>query len=211
MAADRTLKDQNKRPLATMAAANVVLFFTMAIDVTPRFEDLAAVRVALLAVLPLGIGVALVPLLVGIMSPETKARLVYWRWNNPLPASRAFSELANHDPRIDIARLTKKAGDASASERDQNATWYRLYRTVSDTPVVRDCHRAFLFARDFAALSFLMLLVLGPLSVALFSDSHRSAIFCAVLAAQYLIARAAAANFGRRLVTTVLALKSTGK
>jgi hypothetical protein len=62
-----------------------------------------------------GIIAASIPLLAivlsGVLSDTGKARLVFWRWRNPLPGCRAFTELVNTDPRIDVSALRTKYGD----------------------------------------------------------------------------------------------------
>jgi hypothetical protein len=49
--------------------------------------------------------------------------------------------------------------------REQNAQWYRLYKSVENEPAVIDAHRHFLLTRDYAAIAFLLLLSAGPLGI----------------------------------------------
>jgi hypothetical protein len=68
-------------------------------------------------------------------------------------------------------------------------------------------HRAFLFLRDFAAISFLIFIILAPLAVA-FVRWPGPAPYLAFAAIQYLAVSLAARNAGVRLETNVLARKA---
>jgi hypothetical protein len=159
-------------------------------------------------VVPAGIGVILIGVVNGLLSPLTKARLVYWRWSNPLPGSFAFSRYAEQDSRIDVAALNEKVGPLPTAPRDQNSLWYKLYRSVADEPAVTDAHRASLFTRDYAGIAFLMLLVASVIGWWRIPSAATAGIYTGLLVAQYLLVRHAAQNYGVRFVTTVLAVKS---
>ena len=58
-----------------------------------------------------GLGVVVVTIISNLISPQLKAALVFWRWPNPLPGHRAFSQYLATDPRIDPHRLRAKIGD----------------------------------------------------------------------------------------------------
>src|SRR5712671_5918274 len=47
----------------------------------------------------------------GLLSAETKARLVFLRMKDALPGHRAFSKYAASDPRVDISNLKKICGN----------------------------------------------------------------------------------------------------
>jgi hypothetical protein len=68
--------------------------------------------------------------------------------------------------------------------------------------------RDFLFARDYAALAALAIIPLGTAAFVQAGSSRQALTYLAVLIAQYLVTRSAAANFGKRFVCTVLAIKS---
>jgi hypothetical protein len=157
---------------------------------------------------PAALAAALVTTLNGLLGPQAKARLVFWRWTDPLPGSRAFSVHAKQDPRVKLDALKQKLGKWPRSARDQNSTWYGLYQTVKSDPAVSGSHRDFLFARDYAGLSALFLVCLGALAVLTFGDLHRAGIYIVILAVQYLIVRYVAAQYGNRFVGTVLAQTS---
>lgn len=204
----KPLKDQNTLRLAAVGVANLVIFFLMlkgdavlAAGFKGLVEDLGKL-------IPAALAIALLPVVNGLIGSQTKARLVFWRWNNPLPGCRAFSEHAHHDPRFDIGALERKLGKLPEDEHEQNTTWFRLYRTVESVPAVSHTHRDFLFTRDYAALAVLFLVILGGFSIFQMKDWSRTIDYVAFLAAQYLIVRYVAARYGYRFVTTVLAVKA---
>ena len=84
----------------------------------------------------------------GLLSADTKARIVYCRYRHPLPGSRAFSVHLLNEARADPDRLARHWGAFPAAPIAQNRLWYRIYRSVEDEIRVREAHRAWLFARD---------------------------------------------------------------
>jgi hypothetical protein len=133
---------------------------------------------------------------------------VFWRWADPLPGSFAFSRYAQRDPRIDVTALRKAVGAWPSEPREQNAQWYRHYKSVEGEPAVVDAHRHFLLTRDYTAIAFLLLLTAGPLGFCLISSATTAGAYIGLLLLQYLLVRQAAHNYGVRFVTTVLALKA---
>lgn len=145
------------------------------------------------------LALAVLTVINGILPSSIKARIAFWRWNNPLPGCRAFSDYLRNDPRIDLGELQTKVGIFPSEAGDQNARWYKIYRSVQSDVVVNSIHRDFLFTRDYAALSF-MLFVIGA------GVLNRSAPWmCLALLVQYLLTALAAQHYGKRLVTTSVA------
>ena len=202
------LKDQNIPRLLAIMTGNVALYLVF-LPAGP-FADASYGQIAkyVAQFAPAALTIALLTIVNGLLGPLAKARLVFWRWTDPLPGSRAFSVHAKHDPRINLQALKQKVGKWPKNAREQNSIWYGLYRTVQSDPSVSSGHREFLFARDYAGLSAVFLLFLGALATYQFHDVRRLAAYVAVLATQYLIVRYVAAKYGERFVTTVLALKS---
>jgi len=142
-----------------------------------------------------------------LVDPMTKARLVFWRWAQPLPGSRAFTVHIKKDPRINVPALRAKLGTFPKSEAEQNGVWYMLYKSVESEPAVAHGHKEYLFTRDWTTLAAMMVVVLGALAIWQ-APPTTAAIYVGGLLVQYLLVRLAAANYGRRFVTTVLAIKS---
>lgn len=161
------------------------------------------------AFLSAGVGVALAGVVNGLLSSDAKARIVFWRWSDPLPGSFAFSRYAHSNSRIDIDQLRKKVGPFPSTPRDQNALWYRLYRAVKEEPAVIDAHRHFLLTRDCAGVGMLLLFTAAPINVWYIPSWTTASIYIVLLLLQYLLAALAARNYGIRFVKTVLALTAS--
>lgn len=201
------LKDQNMRRLLTVVITNGALFVIfmnadalVSADLQRLMKDISALASTALAV-------SLLTVINGVIDPQTKARLVFWRWANPLPGSRAFSVHAHRDPRVDVNALERILGKLPEDEREQNKTWYRLYKSVESDPGVAHNHRDYLFTRDYATLAALFLIILGGLAMYQFDEWSRVFAYTGCLIIQYVIVRYAAAQYGYRFVATALAVK----
>src|SRR5207247_6002678 len=99
-----------------------------------------------------GIFAASLPILAivlsGVLSDLGKARLVFWRWHDPLPGCRVFTELLSTDPRIDVPALRRKLGELPQDPQAQNALWYGLYKRQSADIKISEAHRIYLLTRD---------------------------------------------------------------
>src|SRR5205085_10615014 len=93
---------------------------------------------------------------------------------------------------------------------EQNRTWYRMYKSIENDPAVRQAHRDYLFMRDYAGLCPVFLVLYGAAGMFFIPSMRVGLIYLVVLAAQFVLVRQAACNYGTRFVTTVLARK-TGK
>jgi hypothetical protein len=204
----RSLKDRNRWPLLLIMLGNAAVFYVAvktntfvvggADELFKNWRDL----------IPIGATFILTNVLNELVTPNSKARLVFWRWHNPLPGSQAFTKYAVDDARIDIGSLAKELGTLPTSPQEQNALWYRLYKSVADESSVAEIHRNYLFTRDYAVVSFLCLLMLGPLGFLMIHSMNTAVTYIGSLALQYILTRQAARNHGIRFVTTVLAIKS---
>ncbi len=141
----------------------------------------------------------------GVLGDLGKARLVFWRWKNPLPGCRAFSVTMATDPRIDAVRLRAKLGLVPTEPKEQNAAWYGLYRAHADNQTIREAHRVYLLTRDMAALAALFAV---GLSVGAFITTigwKTMTLYSGALLAQYAVVATSARNYGNRFVANVLA------
>ena len=171
--------------------------FWAAID--KRFADLSAKDGLLLALTPL------ISLIVnGVFSPTVKAALVFWRIKNVLPGHRAFTIHANADPRINLESLRKRVAPWPNYPKDENQTWYGLYRSVEDAVQVVDAHRSFLLARDLASIAATFLVAGVPAALFLSHSTQWTLTYSAVAVIQYVILAFVARNHGVRFVRNVL-------
>lgn len=201
------MKDENRLALWTVLAVNLLLFYT-----TVKGDEILAGEWMALAqdigsALPASIGIIVTGIVNDQLSAENKSRVVFMRWNNPLPASYAFTWHATSDSRVDVSSLEHKYGPLPNQPREQNKLWYKLYRSIEAEPAVRQAHRAYLFARDYSCLALMMAIVLGGAGLLQISPSRAALIYLGILIAQFILAGQAARNRGARFVTTVLAIK----
>jgi hypothetical protein len=144
----------------------------------------------------------------GFLDHNTKARLVFWRWRNPLPGCRVFSELIKKDPRVDVQALKKKHGRFPRNPQAQNALWYHWYKTHNHRAEVSEAGRIYLLTRDMTTVSAAFV---SLFSIGLVIDSvswKLLTLYTAILVAQYLILATASRNYGVRFVLNVLAEES---
>jgi hypothetical protein len=143
-------------------------------------------------------------ILAGVLGDVGKARLVFWRWKDPLPGCRAFSKLADNDSRIDMTGLRSKLGEFPSEPKAQNALWYRLYRKHGAALRVLQAHKVYLLTRDMTAISAFFAIVMSTSIFLQTATARIGTIYAVALIAQYLLIATAARNYGERFVTNVL-------
>lgn len=144
----------------------------------------------------------------GVLGDLGKARLVFWRWRNPLPGCRAFTLIMVTDPRVDLARLRARVSPIPSEPKEQNAAWYRLYKAHADKQTILEAHRAYLLTRDIAALAAVFVV---SFSVGAFISAigwKLATLYSGALLAQYVIVATSARNYGNRFVANVLTEES---
>ena len=206
-----SLKDTNKAALLAAMLANLAIFLLFIQSGTLFAGGWNEMLKVIENALPAGVGLIFIGVLNAQLSSQAKARLVCWRWNNPLPGAEAFSRYALGDSRVDMATLGKAHGPLPTSAREQNTLWYRLFKSVENDDAVTHAHREFLFTRDYACMSLMIFAVFGVASLVKIGPGPQTYLYVALLAVQFVLTLIAARNHGRRLVCTVLALKSAGR
>jgi hypothetical protein len=206
----KPLKEQNRWQLCIIFAGNTFLLYALVQAKGFDIDGLRSIFGDPKTLVPVGFAVVATAVLNGVLSADTKARLVFLRWHNALPGHRAFSHYASSDPRIDFAALTRDHGAALPVDPvEQNRTWYRIYKTVENEPSVNQVHRDFLLLRDYTGLSVLFFVFYGGVGFFALPSIRSSALYLLLLIIQFGVVRLAASNYGIRLVTTVLAQKTT--
>lgn len=208
---ERSQKDVNRLPLWSALAANLVVYYGLirGIDVSTLATSEAIKHISVL--LPGGFAVALCGILNAQLTAIAKARIVFLKWNDPLPGSEAFSLHAPEDPRIDMASVEAKFGPVPTEPRAQNVLWYRLYQQVRDIPAVSQISKNWLFARDYACVIALLTPILAVIGVFQMPSIRNYMAMVALLVVQFLLASQAARNNARRLVSTSIALAMTSQ
>lgn len=140
----------------------------------------------------------------GLLPASWKATLVFWRIKNALPGCRAFTKHAKNDPRIDESKLRTVLGVIPLSPREENAVWYRCYKSVHDHLTVREAHKQFLLNRDLTSISFLFF-VFGTLAAGPSGASPVNiGIYAMITMLQYVVFAVVARNYGNRFVCNAL-------
>src|SRR5262245_38975416 len=201
---EKSLKDQNTASLITILIVNIAVF-----AVVLKTDELIATDYQEMlkhwqALIPAGLGAVLIGVINGLLNAPTKARLVFWRWHDPLPGSRAFSRYVHLDPRIDIAALKSKVGPFPTEPSKQNALWYKLYKSVENDSRVLHVHRLYLLTRDYAGIAFMLLIVFGGIGVVAMQTYRTELLYVAALLVQFVASAVAARNYGIRFVNTYL-------
>lgn len=205
----KSLKEQNNWKIWLVVAFNVVFFWSCMKANAIRSNDISGLASNVATLLPAGLAGIVATVLNSLISADMKARIVFWRWHHALPGNRAFSQYAERDPRVNVDRLKAQLkAPLPIAPAEQNATWYKIYKSVEKQPSVNDAHRTFLFLRDYASLSLLFLVFFGSAGWVVIGDREVAAINSLGLTCQFFIVCLSARNAGVRMVTNVLAIKT---
>lgn len=146
-----------------------------------------------------------------LLPDHVKASLVFLRIADPLPGCRAFSEHMATDPRIDTAALKRQVGvPLPSNPREQNALWYKLYKSVSEHKSVQDAHRSYLALRDLSVACAVMVVPLSIVVLLTTTFAISGVLFALAVLGEFWLLRTAASNVGIRFVTNVLADVAAG-
>jgi hypothetical protein len=207
-----TLKEANKKALLGALIFQSLMFWaaftgTWALQVDTWQDGLRLLPQTSLLAAAFGVGVFLVQ---GLLSSDTKAKLVFWKFRgNPYPGAEAFSKWMHKDPRIDRDKINSKHHPLPNDASKQNALWYKLLKENESKNSVQDAHRRYLLARDLAT----NWIVFGlPSGLAVWwgqSEFWVKVLFDFGTVAVFLVMLWVAKNHGHRLVTSVLAAESS--
>lgn len=206
---DKYLKDENKWLLRGFFTLNCLIFITYIVankTIVKTIQDFKLVDTDSSVV------VVIIPLFVfilnGLLTPDFKATISFWKIKNPLPGCKAFSDLMKKDSRIDSQELKRKHGELPLEPEKQNNLWYKIYKKNSGEVSVAKSHKAYLLARDLTSMSFLFL-IFSTLFFLLNSSYKYWYWYLLGLFLQYLLLKTVTENYGNRFVTNVLAVEST--
>jgi hypothetical protein len=216
MAEGKTLKEKNAGLIRAAMIGHVVAFAWIAAEplrllrmdgptLASRLEAAAAPGTA-----ALGLILVASLILLGMLNPNWRDRLIHWRWRDPLPGCRAFTEVGPASSHVDMDRLPAKFGPLPTDGAEQNRLFYRIYRDYRDDVGVMDAHRRYLAARDIGTITALVMLVLPWLAWWASGNVARALFYGLALVVVYGLSALAARNYGLRMVQHVLALASAG-
>jgi len=115
--------------------------------------------------------------LLGIVPPRLRDRLIHWRWRHPLPGAKAFSRIGPADTRIDMAVLESAYGPLPTDPGEQGRLFYSIYKAHENSVGVLDAHRSYLAARDIGTINLILFVLLPPLAYLATLDLARAAIY----------------------------------
>jgi hypothetical protein len=205
------LKGKNAVYLWSFIGANLAIFLSLV--VSRQFASSSIDHFWERVTTKDGIIAACIPILAiilsGVLSDAGKARLVFWRWRNPLPGCRIFTDLIGTDPRIDVPALRKKQGEFPQDPQAQNALWFRLYKQHKTSPLVWKAHKIYLLTRDMATIAAVFVVLFSIGVVAISVNWKTSLLYVGALTVQYVLVARAAQNYGNRFVLDVLSEESS--
>lgn len=200
-----SLKDSYRLQLFAALAANLALYYVLVKGMSITDLSAASISTHLTSLLPGGLAVAVCGILNSQLTSLQKARIVFLRWQDPLPGCRAFSYYAARDLRIDMKAVRAKWSPLPKGAQQQNALWYRIYQQERGTAAVEHLNKHWLFARDYACMCVLLLIALGALGIYQMPGVPSWSVFVGVVLAQFLLVRRSAVNYAERFVLTVIA------
>ncbi len=206
----KTLIEQNKPTLYSFIILNIVIGYIFLFISDPSIdkanEFLAKITIkqgVFTLVIPF-----IVLILTSLLSSNTKYKLIFFRFNNPLPGSRAFSKLMFKDPRIDVVNLEKKYSPFPEKASEQNSLWYKIYQKHRNNNIVIASHRKFLLLRELATISFLLWLAVIIVLFIFKSEFSNSNDYIIFLLVQFILLNVGARNLGVRFTCNVLTEES---
>ncbi len=165
----KNLKQQNQKflNLYLFTLAILFLWFSSGNSLTIfSFRDVFSHRSGVGIPLVI-IGLFIFPLtklvLMGMIPDSIRDKLIHWRYRHPLPGSRAFSDIATNDSRIDLENLAFTYGNLPIDPKEQNKLFYKIYKSVEDCVGVLHTHRLYLATRDCSSMTFILFFFLTPL------------------------------------------------
>jgi len=212
MAETKSLKEQNAWLIRAAKIAHMAAFAWIALEprklITVGSVNLAKKMEALAVPGSASLGLIVIAslLLLGLIPPLWRDRIIHLRLHHPLPGSRAFTLIGPRSSHVDMQRLTGRLGQLPTEPAEQNRLFYRIYKPLRDDIGVCDAHRRYLAARDIGTITALLAI---PLPILAFIGTHdfaRSAIYALLLFATYLLCAIAAKNYSWRMVQHVLAI-----
>lgn len=152
------------------------------------------------------IGISLLALFLdGLFPKRFKEMIVHRKVKHPLPGSRAFTDIAARDTRIDLDIIAQKFGSLPSEPAEQNQLFYKVYKTCQDSVGVKDAHRSYLLFRDLAFDTYILSLLLAIYTAIFGVGVAKAGIVLLVGLSIGLFLSIVATNFAERFVCNVLA------
>jgi len=204
---EKTLKNLNRKWLISYLIIGIIIFALFNSLIELKFKDVNELYKTLIS--PKGIfsilSYPLIIILEGFISSNIKAIFVFWRFKNPLPGCRAFTDIGQKDPRIDVNKMNLIFKNGFFNDPiKQNNLWYSLFRKHDDNNVIKESHRSFLLTRDLTTITILFIPLSLFLHTILKTEITMMMINVSILATMYIILAIVSQNYGKRLVANVI-------
>lgn len=215
MADGKSLKEQNAGLIRAAMIGHIVAFAWIAAEplrlLSMNSRMLAAQLEAAAAPSTAALGLIVVAslLLLGLINPGWRDRIMHWRWHDPLPGCRAFTRVGPLSSHVNMAALEAQYGPLLLASKEQNQLFYRIYREYRDDVGVLDAHGRYLAVRDIGTITALVMIPLPFLAWWASGNGERALGYGVVLLLIYALCVAAAKNYSWRMVQHVLALASS--
>jgi hypothetical protein len=215
MAKGKSLKEQNAGLIRAAMIGHIVAFVWIAGEplrllsmngrvLAARLEAAAAPGTA-----AFGLIVVASLLLLGLIDPSWRDRIMHWRWSDPLPGCRAFTSVGPLSSHVNMAVIEAQYGPLPVAGKEQNQLFYRIYREFREDIGVLDAHGRYLAARDIGSITVLVMVPLPWLAWWASGNGGRAVGYGVVLFLLYVLCAIAAKNYSWRMVQHVLALASS--
>ena len=214
MTGQTSLKAQNAWLIRAVLGIHILVFAYVAFEpiVLTQLGAPKALERVKAVLFPGSLSLAVIVLakliLLGLVPALWRDRLIHWRWNHPLPGSRAFSKFGRADPRVDLVRLGAAYGTLPTDCGEQGRLFYKIYSAYSNMVGVQDAHRSYLAARDIGMINLILFILLPGFAWWATGDGIRTAAYAGALFLTYLLITIAAQVYGTRLIENVLAAAS---
>ena len=211
----KSLKEKNAGLIRAAMIGHILAFAWIAVEplrllsvdgraFAARLETAAAPSTA-----ALGLIVIASLLLLGMINPNLRDRIIHWRWRDPLPGCRAFTGVGPQSSHVNMAVIDARFGPLPTECGEQNKLFYKINREHRDDIGVLDSHGRYLAARDIGTITAILAISLPWLAWWATGNFWRSAAYGAALLATYCFCAIAAKNYSWRMVQHVLALASS--
>jgi hypothetical protein len=214
MSAGKSLKEQNAWLIRTALVVHALAFAYVVLKPFPiaQFAEPGIGKQIQEFLAPGSISLGIIALtrlvLLGLIPPQLRDRLIHWRWSHPLPGARAFTKIGPADQRVDMKKLQKTYGRLPTDPGKQGRLFYSIYQKYSSEVGVLDAHKSYLAARDIGTINLLLFFLLVPLACWALEDYKRTGVYAAILFMAYAATCIAAQVYGTRLVQNSLAAAS---
>lgn len=215
MADGKSLKEQNAGLIRAAMIGHILAFAWIAAEplrlLSMNGRSLAARLEAAAAPGTAAFGLIVVAslLLLGLINPVWRDRIIHWRWRDPLPGCRAFTSVGPLSSHVNMTVLEAQYGPLPSAGIEQNQLFYRIYREFREDVGVLDAHGRYLAARDIGTITALVMVPLPWLALWASGNAAPAIVYGLALLMIYTLCVIAAKNYSWRMVQHVLALASS--